>query len=96
MSVIILIEAACFIIALVSLIKDANWAWRSMVFFMLITYLTEITGKLLRTGHHSNQWLYNVFLLFEAGFTSFMSKQIYQQQAIVYRRIGSVAGDIPV
>jgi hypothetical protein len=72
MSVIILIEAACFIIALVSLIKDDNRAWRSMVLFMLITYLTEITGKLLRTGHHSNQWLYNVFLLFEAGFTSFM------------------------
>lgn len=76
MSVIILIEAACFIIALVSLIRDANWAWRSMVLFMLITYLTEITGKLLRTGHHSNQWLYNVFLLFEAGFTSFMFNNV--------------------
>jgi hypothetical protein len=79
MSAIIFFEAACFIVALVCLIRDASWAWRSMVLFLLITCLTEIIGKLLRTGHHSNQWLYNVFLLFEGGFTSFMFSNIFSK-----------------
>ncbi|MES2376236.1 MAG: hypothetical protein V4553_06650 [Bacteroidota bacterium] len=72
----IYIEAACFIVAVICLIRDANWVWRSMALFLLITCLTEITGKLLRSGHHSNQWLYNVYLLFEAGFTSLMFNKV--------------------
>jgi hypothetical protein len=50
-----------------------------MVLFLLITCLTEIMGKALRTGHHPNQWLYNVFLLFEGGFTSFMFSNIFSK-----------------
>jgi len=67
-----IVEVACFIVAFTCLIKDKNRVWRSMVLFMLITCITEITGELLKKGHHHNQWVYNIFLVFEASFTSLM------------------------
>ncbi|MDB5031567.1 hypothetical protein [Mucilaginibacter sp.] len=76
MSFIIFIEATCFIIAFICLIKDANFAWRSIVLFLLITCATEISGKLLKNAHQHNQWLYNIFLVFEAGFTSLLFSNI--------------------
>jgi hypothetical protein len=72
MSVIIIVEAICFIIACFCLLKDHDLVWKSMVLFLLITCITEIAGKLLKTAHLHNQWVYNLFLLFEASFTSLM------------------------
>jgi len=72
MSIIIFVEAACFIVALFSLLKDSSFAWRSMVLFLLITCLAELGGKLLKMSHQHNQWIYNIFIIFECGFTSLM------------------------
>ena len=76
MSIVIFFELICFIIAFITLIKDANFAWRSMVVFMLITCITEIIGRWLRIAYHNNQWLYNIYMIFEAGFTSLMFSSI--------------------
>jgi hypothetical protein len=73
---IIVIESVCFFTALICLLKDASSAWRSMVLFLWITCITETAGLLIRAGHHHNQWVYNIFLIFEAGFTSLMFNSI--------------------
>ena len=76
MSIVIFFELICFTIAFITLIKDANFIWRSMIVFLLITCITEITGRWLRIVYHNNQWLYNIFMVFEAGFTSLMFSSI--------------------
>jgi len=43
-----------------------------MIVFLFITSLIEIYGKILKTEHHTNQWLYNIYLVFEASFSSLM------------------------
>jgi hypothetical protein len=67
-----IIEIACFIIAFICLTKDKSVAWRSMVLFLLITSITEIGGKILKSEHRHNQWIYNIYLVFEASFTNIM------------------------
>jgi len=66
-------EIICLLTALICLWGDSNLVWRSMILFLLITCVTEIMGKMMKLNHiNNNQWLYNIFLVFEAGFTSFM------------------------
>jgi hypothetical protein len=72
MNLAIIFEIACFVTALVCLTKDSHLAWRSMVLFLLIICLTEVTGLFIRKSHHSNAWLYNIYLVFEASFTSLL------------------------
>jgi len=72
MYVAVIVEVICFVIALVCLVNDSSLAWRGMALFMLLTCITEITGLLMKMAHHHNQWVYNIFLVFEAGFTSLM------------------------
>jgi hypothetical protein len=79
MSIIIFVEIACFIIAFICLIKDNNWAWRSMIVFLLLTCIAEIGGKMLKQAHQHNSWLYNVFLIFEASFTSILFGNIFSK-----------------
>ncbi|MBC7399743.1 MAG: hypothetical protein H7289_07335 [Mucilaginibacter sp.] len=79
MSIMILLEAACFLIAFITLKREASWAWRGMVIFLLITCITEITGKFLKSVYHNNQWVYNIFFLFELGFTSTMFNHIFSK-----------------
>jgi hypothetical protein len=71
-----IVEIACFITAVAYLTKDKSLAWRSMVLFLLITCIIEIVGKSLKRVHHNNQWVYNIFLVFEACFTSLMFGKI--------------------
>src|ERR1700748_408522 len=73
------IEIACFIIAFICLIKDKNLAWRSMILYLFITCITELLGihikklYLADTIHvHPNIWIYNILLIFQAGFVSLM------------------------
>jgi hypothetical protein len=72
-------EIICFVIAFICLIKDKSPAWRSMVLFLLITCITELIGIYIkkqyladRTHVKPNIWIYNVLIIFQAGFTSFM------------------------
>src|ERR1700709_2115941 len=76
MSIVIFTELTCFIIAFITLIKDTNFAWRGILVFLLITCITEITGRWLKIAYHNNQWLYNIYMIFETGFISIMFSSI--------------------
>jgi hypothetical protein len=72
-------EIICFIIALVYLSKDKDGIWRSMIIFLFITCIAELAGfhfKHLyladRSRTHSNAWVYNILIIFQAGFLSLM------------------------
>ncbi|WP_259069985.1 hypothetical protein HDF24_24885 [Mucilaginibacter sp. X4EP1] len=73
------VEIICFIVAFFCLIKDKSPAWKSMILFLLITCVTELIGIYIKklyladTVHvRPNVWIYNVLIIFQAGFTSFM------------------------
>jgi hypothetical protein len=70
-SINILAELSCLLFALFYLNKDKSM-WRLMVLFLLIIVSTEITGRQFTLVGISNQWLYNIYLLVEAGFVGFM------------------------
>ncbi|MDB5007798.1 MAG: hypothetical protein JWP45_2191 [Mucilaginibacter sp.] len=76
-------EFICFIIALVCLTKDRSFAWRSMLLFLFIICITETIGVHIKklyladTVHvHPNIWIYNILLIFQIGFISFMFKHL--------------------
>jgi len=50
-----------------------------MSLFLLITCITEITGWIIKGHHHPNQWIYNIYLIFEAGFNSLMFGNLLQK-----------------
>ena len=73
------VEIICFFIAIFCLIKDANLAWRSMILFLFITCIVEMIGIYIKrlnltdsTHVHSNAWIYNVLIFFQAAFFSLM------------------------
>ena len=68
----IVAEVICFLVALICLLKAQNLVWRSMVLYLLLTCVTEITGLYIAKQTQNNHWLYNIFLFFEAGFTFLM------------------------
>ena len=68
----IISELICLIFAIICLIKDTNIAWRSMIVYMAITCMTELDGLYVELKTHNNQWVYNIFLVAEAGFTTLM------------------------
>lgn len=62
----IIIEIICFIIAFYCLKSDKNRFWKYQVVFMAITVITELTGRYLSVySGKDNQWLYNLFLIAE-------------------------------
>lgn len=65
------VELACFLFALYYLGKDRS-SWKLMVIFLCLVVITEVSGKQLTLLRISNQWLYNIFLLFEAAFVGCM------------------------
>lgn len=72
-------EILCFIIAAICLSKDKSLAWRSMLLFLLITCIVELSGIYIRrlniedhTHLHRNEWLYNIFMIFQIYFLSYM------------------------
>lgn len=71
-----IVEVACLAIALFCLWRDPGPVYRSMILFLLITVTAEMLGvhfkKLYlkdRIHNHSNAWIYNILLIFQAGFT---------------------------
>jgi len=76
-------ELVCLITALLCLRKHSNAVWRSMIIFMLITYVTELMGFHLKMVNHAdpvhthnNEWLYNLLLIVQIGFISLMFRTI--------------------
>jgi hypothetical protein len=78
LSINILVELICFIIACICLSGDKSTTWKSWIVYLLITCTTEITGKILRHAHdtHLNEFIYNIYILFEAGFTTALLSKI--------------------
>jgi len=66
------IEFICFLFAVVCLIKDSSTVWRCQVLYLLITCIAEFYGIYVSSHQYNNQWVYNIFILFEAGFTFLM------------------------
>ena len=65
-------ESICFIVAAVCLFNDKSPVWRSMILFLFLSCLADFAGKGLSTNGYNNHWVYNIFILFEAGFTNLM------------------------
>ncbi len=68
----ITIETICFASAIVFLSKDNQTIWKSMILFLLVICITEIAGILTKRTINGNNWVYNIYLMPEAGFTSIM------------------------
>lgn len=70
------VELICFLIALLSLAKAG--VWRMQILYMFLICVTEILGRYLvkGLGYVDNAWLYNVFLVIEAFFVTFMFYQL--------------------
>lgn len=68
----ITIEIICFAFAVAFLSKDNQTIWKSMILFMLVICITEIAGILTKRTINGNNWVYNIYLMPEAGFTSIM------------------------
>jgi hypothetical protein len=68
------VELSCLIISIICLIKDKDLVWRSMIMYLLLTCIAEFAGIYIikNTSTQNNHWVYNIFLLSEAGFTSLM------------------------
>ena len=69
-------EFICFMVALFTLIKVKEFHWKGMIFLTLIICVTEFAGIYVEFSIPGqitqNAWLYNILLLFQAGFISFM------------------------
>lgn len=68
------VEFICFVFTVLCLTKDTSFVWRSMIIYLFITCVAEVVGiyVFIHTQSQNNHWLYNIFLVCEAGFTSLM------------------------
>lgn len=70
-------ELVCLIVAIISLANDKSNTWRSMILYLLVTCVVEFIGIAVESKYRNNQWVYNIFLVFEAGFNSLMFYLIF-------------------
>lgn len=73
------IETACLLFAIIGLSRDSNMVWRSMIVYLFITCVAEIAGIYFAIKTHNNNWVYNIFLLFETGFNNLMFVNIFNR-----------------
>lgn len=72
-------EFICFLAAFIFLIKDKDTAWKLLIPYLLLTCVFEAAGVYMRkVAHIPNYNLYNVFLLFECGVTSYTFYSLYK------------------
>lgn len=72
-------EFVCFLAALIFLSNDKEPAWKLFKAYLLLTCITEVAGIYMsHVAHISNYQLYNVFLLFECGITSYLFYHLYK------------------
>ncbi len=67
---IVAVEVLCLLFAIIFLIKDKNYFWRTALGYIFLVCATEIYGSYLSTRSINNLWLYNIFILFESSFVS--------------------------
>lgn len=86
-------EWICFIIAGICLFRDESPVWRGMIIFLLITCLAETLGIYIKVQYLAdpknvkpNVWVYNILLIFQAGFISILFASLLK----VYIKSGPV------
>jgi len=99
-----LMELICFLVALYTLNKEPNIWWKGMILFLGITSSTELLGFQLKLyylkdplHHLPNLWIYNLLLIFQILFISFLFEVIFRPYVRFYflRNFGiSVLGAI--
>ena len=72
------IESICLLIAVIGLMKERDNAWRSQIFYLAATCIAEFAGIYFKIRYHNNQWVYNIFILVEAGFTFYFFNHLIQ------------------
>ena len=73
------LEFLCFLVALLCLYHDKATAWRLFIPFLLLTCVVEIAGIYIREFMRlPNFAIYNVYVLFENGFTSYFLFYLYK------------------
>jgi len=65
-------ELTCLLAAFVALIRDPRLYWKGMCVYLLAECIAEFTGIYLKRHHHSNGWPYDILLIFQITFISFM------------------------
>ncbi len=80
-------ELICFLIAVWGLGNDPKWIWRGFMVYLLFTWLFEIFGiyfKIIYLKNPlvnlSNAWIYNIALIWECLFISFMFNYIFKHE----------------
>lgn len=73
LSINIIIEFTCFLIAAIYLAKDKSISWKLCIPYLLLTVITEITARYLGVVLHlNNGWVYNILTFFEIAITHLM------------------------
>ena len=75
-------ELICLAFAILCLWRTHELVWKSLIFYLFIICLAEFTGVYLKRHYQSNQWIYNVLLVFQIGFTSIMFKHLFDKYSI--------------
>jgi hypothetical protein len=73
------IEVICLAFAIICLANDSNLVWRSMILYIFITCIAEVSGIYFAVKIHNNNWVYNIFLLFETSFNNLMFVNIFNR-----------------
>lgn len=70
-------EVICFLVSIICLLKSNSLIWRCFIPYLLITCITEFIGIYLKRNHHTNQWPYNILLIFQILVVSVMFMQLF-------------------
>ncbi|HVW16294.1 MAG TPA: hypothetical protein VHB54_20850 [Mucilaginibacter sp.] len=72
-------EFFCLTVALICLLKDKELIWRLLIVFLFVTTACETGGIFFATEYHDNQWLYNIFIVFEAAFVLAIFNNLFKK-----------------
>jgi hypothetical protein len=71
-TIIIFFEIICLLVSLFYLYKKESY-WKNFIWFLLLTVAVEISGYFIYfIFHHSNHWMFNIYLLIETLFVSWI------------------------
>ncbi|RZL10033.1 MAG: hypothetical protein EOO89_21305 [Pedobacter sp.] len=65
-------ELVCLVVAFACLFNDKSVAWKSTIIYLLAVCVIEFSGIYIKLQGERNSWIYNLLLLFEIGYFSFM------------------------
>ncbi|WP_449288971.1 hypothetical protein [Mucilaginibacter lutimaris] len=79
-------EFLCLLVAVIFLYREKSLAWKLFIPFLLLTCCVEVAGIYMREVMQVRNYpIYNLYLLFECGFTSYFFFHLYK--AYYYRPI---------